>query len=91
MPSLLHIAFSPDGRLFASTSGANTVQIWDFKTRTLQQALVGHSKKRVEAVEFSPNETVLASTSHDNTARLWDASTGVLQQRLKSYSYKVDE
>jgi WD40 repeat protein len=83
------IALSPDGQVLASASGANTVQLWEVKTGTLQQTLEGHTK-RVEAIAFSPDGRVLASTSCDRTVRLWDARTGALQQMLEFCSKKAD-
>ncbi|RJE24586.1 WD domain, G-beta repeat protein [Aspergillus sclerotialis] len=86
--SVWSVAFSPDGRLLASSSDDKTVRLWDIVTGTLQQTLEGHSDS-VLSVAFSPDGRLLASGSDDKTVRLWDIANEGLQQTLKGYSESI--
>ena len=75
---LRSLAFSPDGRLLASTY-ANSVILWDVAARQEIRRLEGH-KDSVHSVAFSPDGKLLASGGKDRTVRLWDAAIGELRQ-----------
>ncbi|WP_406270826.1 caspase family protein [Streptomyces sp. NBC_00191] len=69
------VAFSPDGKLLASSSNDNTVRLWDVATRKqLGNPLTGHTDS-ARSVAFSPDGKLLASSSDDKTVRLWDVAT----------------
>jgi WD40 repeat protein len=65
-----HLAFSPDGRLLASTSSDNSVGLWDLAGKKPVR-LEGHADW-VLGVAFTPDGQLLASVSDDRTIRLWD-------------------
>lgn len=65
------IAFSPDGKLLA-TSGTDFWYIWDVEKR--QQLFKG--KTLPYGLAFSPDGKTLATANNDGTIELWDVATG---------------
>jgi WD40 repeat protein len=68
------IAWSPDGRLLASSGADHVVRLWDPTTGKPMAALKGHARG-VEALVWSPDGALLASGSDDGTVRLWVAAS----------------
>jgi WD40 repeat protein len=66
---VLAVAFSPDGRILATTS-SDTVRLWDLATGQVTATLLGHTDY-VWSVAFSPGGHTLATGSQDKTVRLW--------------------
>ena len=72
---VIAVAFSPDGRLLATTSTDQTVRLWDAAShQPLGDPLTGHTGRTTDVV-FSPDGKLLATTSDDQTVRLWDAAS----------------
>jgi WD40 repeat protein len=69
------VAFSPDGKLLASSGNDNLVRIWDPQTGREVRRLEGHTHF-VNTVTFAPDGKTLASGSADGTIRLWETATG---------------
>ena len=74
------LAFSPDGRTFASGRADGTIILNGpivqlDKSIGVQKTLTGHTDY-VWNLVFSPDGKTLASDSRDGTTRLWDAITG---------------
>lgn len=68
------VAFSPDGRWFATGSDDNTVRIWETSTgREVRR--ISHDNW-VLSVAFSPYGDTLATGGRDKTARIWERSSG---------------
>jgi WD40 repeat protein len=83
------VAVSPDGKLLASGSLDNTVNLWDISNPALPvklPALTAHTTS-VEGLTFSSDGKTLASSSNDNLI-LWDTSdpsTPKLLSKIEGY------
>jgi WD40 repeat protein len=83
--SVLAVAFSPDGKVLASSSRDKTVKLWDPATGELKRTLTEHSAD-VYDVTFSPKGDLLASAGADKTIKLRDAHTGKVVRTLEGHT-----
>jgi WD40 repeat protein len=67
------LAFSPDGKVLASTAADGSVAVWDVPTATLRETFAGHTAPAFDPV-FSPNGKTLYAGSADGTVLAWDVS-----------------
>jgi WD40 repeat protein len=88
--SLSRVAFSPDGKLIASTL-VNEISLWDVVTGNELRAfsILGGRSNVVTDVAFSPDGKLLASAGYDQRVRLWDPSTGKELSRLGEQASSV--
>jgi len=70
-----HIAFSPDGRFFASASFDRKVKIWNGKSGDFINTCTGHVGA-VYQVAWSSDSRYLVTASKDSTAKLWEVPSG---------------
>jgi WD40 repeat protein/serine/threonine protein kinase len=87
------LAFSPDGRLLASSNrpsgsagptGSGEVKVWDAQTGRELLTLKGHIAE-IASVVFSPDGKRLASSARwTDTVQVWDAQTGQELLNLKA-------
>jgi len=78
------IAYSPNGKCFATASGDDVIRIWHRTDYRLLYTLEGH-QRGVLSVAFDPSGAVLASGSSDKTVRLWDVNTAGLKSTLQGH------
>jgi WD40 repeat protein len=71
--SVNSVAFSPDGKLLASSSTDRHARVLNVATGAVVAKLV-HPDSVIEAV-FSPDGTLLATASSDKAVRLWNIAT----------------
>src|SRR5207302_8945129 len=71
-------AFSPDGKLLASTGVDKQVLVWDVATGTLRHRFVNQASPII-ALAFSPDGATLAGGA-DKTIRPWDMAPGQLRR-----------
>jgi eukaryotic-like serine/threonine-protein kinase len=74
------VAFSPDGRLFATGSNpdgrlAGEVRLWEASTGRLRLPAMLHTNY-LRALAFRPDGKVLAAGDYHGLVRFWDTSTG---------------
>jgi WD40 repeat protein len=82
------VAFSPDGKTMASSSGDNTIKLWDVVSHSEIATLRGHTKL-VRSVAFSPDGKTLASASSDSTIKLWDVASHKELETLKGHKGEI--
>jgi WD40 repeat protein len=70
---VLCVAFSPDGRLFASGCQNGVVKVWDLRAGKERFTINGRS---LMSLSFSPDGRILAGTMGFDQVKLWDADTG---------------
>ena len=78
------VAFSPNGKLFASAGGMlrrGELILWDATSGQKARILKGHTGM-VQTVAFNSDGTQLVSTSSDRTIKIWDTGTGEALQTI---------
>ena len=85
---LTSVAFSPDSRLFVTTSRDGTAKLFNFAERTELATLKGHEFEVTDAA-FSPDGTRIVTASADNTARVWKVPSGELLFTLKGHTDRL--
>jgi WD40 repeat protein/serine/threonine protein kinase len=79
------VAFSPDGKMLASSSWDGSVILWDVGARRSLTSLRGHTGN-TQDVAFSPDGRTLASCADDSTIKLWNMAS--LQQAATFHGHR---
>jgi WD40 repeat protein len=95
-PTVLAVAFSPDGRTLASGGTDKHIHFWDYPTGRHLRSLAAHDVQ-VSGLAYSPDGNLLASCGDwaaksnkgDPTIRLWEAGTGTLVRTLTGHEGAV--
>mmetsp|Transcript_24754 Transcript_24754/g.44080 ORF Transcript_24754/g.44080 Transcript_24754/m.44080 type:complete len:514 (+) Transcript_24754:45-1586(+) len=82
------VAFSPDGRWFASASFDKSVRLWDGRTGRYVHAFRGHVGD-VYQLAWSADSRLLTSASKDSTVKCWNVDTRKLQEDLPGHADEV--
>ncbi|WP_414576252.1 NACHT domain-containing protein [Anabaena sp. CCY 9402-a] len=86
--TVLSVAFSPDGRIFATADANGEIYLWQFIDCKRLSTLEGHIDW-VRTIAFSPNGRMLASGSQDQTVKLWDILTGRCVKTFNEHTDRI--
>jgi WD40 repeat protein len=73
--STADVAFSPDGRLLASSGDFGDVLVWDVPSGKLSGIPLAGHQRPVSSLAYTPNGKVLVSGSIDGSVIFWDTTT----------------
>ena len=84
--NVVDIAYSPDGKIFATVGTSLKARLWDGQTGRFLGSFIGNHKKyfyrayrdrdKFTSVSFSPDGSILATGDTDNEVCLWEIRTG---------------
>jgi WD40 repeat protein len=79
------VAYSPDGRTFASGDSNGWVDLWDAATCQVRSSLAPHGSD-IHALAFSSNGKFLASGTRDGLITVWNVATRRPWTHLKGHT-----
>eukprot|EP00656_Telonema_subtile_P008665 TRINITY_DN14044_c0_g1_i2.p1 TRINITY_DN14044_c0_g1~~TRINITY_DN14044_c0_g1_i2.p1 ORF type:complete len:543 (-),score=152.26 TRINITY_DN14044_c0_g1_i2:272-1900(-) len=85
---VVHVCFSPDGRMVASASFDKAIRLWDGRTGKYMAVLRGHVQA-VYQVCWSADSRLLLSGSKDSTLKLWDVAKKKQMLELPGHADEV--
>jgi WD40 repeat protein len=83
------VAFSPDGKLLATSDVGGQIRIWQVADGQQVLTFQGHSDW-ISSIAFSPDGQLLAvSGSSEATVKLWEVNTGQCVRILQGHKYWI--
>lgn len=86
--SVLSVAFSYDGKFWATGDADKNIYLWRVADGQLINTCVGHTNW-VRSVVFHPQKQILASGSDDRTIKLWNINTGECLATIQGHTDRV--
>ena len=80
------IAFSPDGKLLATSSYDRTVRLWEAPTGKHLWTFTDHTDP-VEKVAFSPDGKLLAAGARNGVVWVWDVAGRTRFRAFREFKY----
>ncbi|MCC5643950.1 LuxR C-terminal-related transcriptional regulator [Nostoc sp. CHAB 5824] len=86
--SISSVAFSPDGKLLATSDTNGKTHLWQVEDGKLLFTCTGHGSW-VRSVAFSPDGQTLASGSEDQTVKLWNVHNGKCLKTFQGHNSQI--
>ncbi len=81
------IAYSPDGKTFASGNEQGDILLWDAVSHEPIGQPFHANTKGITDLAFSPDGSILATASFDGSVTLWNTANGeIIRQLIKKYA-----
>ena len=86
--TVLGLAFSPDGRLLASSAADKTIRLFDVARAKEIRSLEGHTH-HVLSISWQDDGQTLASASADQTVKVWNVETGEQRRTITGFRKEI--
>jgi len=87
--AIFTLAYSPDGKFFATAGATCEINLWDTINNQLVSSFKGHTDW-IRHLVFTVDGKALVSAAFDQTVRIWDVKTGNCTQVLSGHASRVN-